>query len=449
MKKICLFLLCSFSTFACGMELQHKKEYSIKHEEDLTEIPLQPLQKIPLTANELGWEKLNDIALYKEPVTEYINTWVKKTSKEENNQLSTQLDHNRMQQLYNQANTFIKKYHSTETAATLRNPDLILLLKNMHEANQNDINEDMISNFIYKNYHENFYSHYYKQRAILLFYCLKRYRLQKTINEQLPPENHCEEKYKPITKNIKSKLAQTLDLNITETVSANPNYWEKNSFDNAFKRKYPAYYQLSYDIRELLKEKNQGSVNAIVSCFYNDETQWLKPSSQGIYNNLNRDFYVKSNNVLCGRGIRRYRDYVEETYDLLQIIQNAKTSKDILEEKDLAISILTQKTMPLLDYFFEIKQNNNKVIILCALLEKYNKKRQKKKTPTPQQLFYYETLTDTINIAFPDSFNKTLFDKNHYAFEEFKQLIEDINILNNSSAEDIQKCVTALYGKES
>jgi hypothetical protein len=88
---ICLMHLTSL---LC-MEKPHKENLFASYTQDsnafalTTHKPTPDYQKIPLTANEPGWEKLNEIAnikntrLSSEPITHYTNSWVKKTNKEE------------------------------------------------------------------------------------------------------------------------------------------------------------------------------------------------------------------------------------------------------------------------------------------------------------------------------------------------------------------------------
>jgi hypothetical protein len=440
---ICLMHLTSL---LC-MEKQCKENLFVSYAKDTNEFPLTKLkttpvyQKIPLTANEPGWEKLNEIADIKnthlsalsEPITQYTNSWIKKTNKEEQKPNSPII-----QKLYEQAfslaqDSWINGYRN------IKNKDLLILLRNMHEAEQYSINEDIMGAFTYKQScgKENYFAA--RRCATLLFGYFKKYRLNATkAKELLQPHNYFDRVDKKEEKKIAVNLCKQLDITLTE-ISYQENTAKKINVD------FPHFWQLEVDLEKLFLS-DEDKLQTLICCIYNQK-KLSKNCPHGTYTDLKAEFCKETASLL--ELFHYVKEQEQRTYNIIQMIENAKKAKEILHEKDLALSILKSDKLTFYDYFHtpeSVTDKKNKAIILCNLIDHYNKTKNEKMTPIPDQFVAYN-LNKNLDIALPDSFNHTLFDKDSYAFEEFKQLCIAIRELVDLKSKHIQECVTYLYGK--
>jgi len=319
---------------------------------------------------------------------------------------------NRIQKLYVQLFSFTKLYERKQylNPPLLINDKLISLLNSIHNDQKNhNITEDIIGHFAYEKYDSTLSI----DRSLLLLSFLKKYRLEtKETNEQLPFIDHNELISEPI---------------VSDYSEYNNLTWEQLSSHTCIKQKlkinlqtYPAYCALMWNIEKLFHE-NSEKIQALVRCLYTDEKEFSKNKLQKLYDNLRVDFPLKVTQLLQYKA-DDIEKHLDQLYDLLQIIEYAKRSHHIKEENELAIAEIL-----IWDNNFGVFQPypTFSTPIVCSLIEIYNNAKSKKITPIIQQYLGY-TLQQNWNLALPHSFNNSLFDKNMYAFEEFADLIKDI-----------------------
>ena len=431
---ICLMHLTSL---LC-MEKPRKQNLFVPYTEDANAFTLTTLksvpdyQPIPLTANEPGWEKLNEIGDIKntyhsplEPITQYTTSWVPRPASQRI-----------IEKLYDQAYFFAHNNWNRD----IKNKDLLLLLRNIHEAERYNINEDIMGAFAYNQTYKEGYFTEDSSRArgtILLFGYFKKYRLNATeAKELLPPHNYFDvvEEEKKIAINLSKQLGITLTK-----VSYQKNTEKKTSAD------FPHFWQLAVHLKKLFGSGGE-KMKTLVCYIYNQENL-SKDYPHETYTDLKAEFYKETAYLL---ELFSYVDEPEQrTYNLIQMIENGKKAKEVLHEKDLALSILKSDKLTFSDYFRTqeyITNTKNKAILLCNLIDHYNTTKKGKITPIPDQWRAYN-VNNGLYLALPDSFNHTLFDKDMYAFEELDQLLTAIKELKYLKSKDIQKCVTDLYGK--
>ena len=143
-------------------------------------------------------------------------------------------------------------------------------------------------------------------------------------------------------------------------------------------------------------------------------------------------------------------------YDVIKIIEAGTTLIPEKQEYDFGYDIIeselttTEKLFtflsPVAGKIHNTFYTKKLIGILCLLIKKYNNQRKDKKTPTYNQFeAYNEFRYYNSDFALPDSCDNTLFNKTIYAFDEFKELIDNIRILTNSSDENIQECIDQFY----
>ena len=131
-------------------------------------------------------------------------------------------------------------------------------------------------------------------------------------------------------------------------------------------------------------------------------------------------------------------------YSILETIEKAKMYGALDNERDLGYYALAYKTTlldtmtmePVNCYYDSTK---GKISLLCSHIEKYNRVRNSKTTPTSSDLFSYNVAKD-VHLIVPEALNS-----NNIAYEEYDQLIKNIDILRDSPEPEVQRIVNVLY----
>jgi hypothetical protein len=321
-----------------------------------------------------------------------------------------------VEKLYNDVSAFIQINMNGYLLRSdqLRSKKLSHLITSMNKAQSNGFHEDYMGIFS----HNKNCSH---PQIPLFFGCLKKYRLTtSTTNETLPFYN--KEKAEPLFDN---SLAYALGITNSPT-------------------QYPAYIHLTHCLSALSLQKIE-TVTTLASCLYKNQHILFKNEAVS-YTDLKNDFYNRAYDLLQDGLSFDVRSKSNDIYNLLHIIEKAKINKDIDQERNLGDGIINTKPKAVLDWFIDedLNSTKNRISLFCIFIEKYNRARGNKKIPTGEQYDCY-CLQQKIDLAFPDSFNSTLFDKNIYAFTEFEQLTSDTQKLMNSDDETVQQSVDQIY----
>lgn len=452
MKKIFAFLLLATHIVSTSCMQQQRPKIH------------QPApQNIPVCeANELGWERYDKIMnmTYKRdkaiaPNEIELTPIYRPATMDTNNTASTkkQCDEKErkpflrtlipvqpntdIQQLYDNAFTVIKNL-STKT--------LITLITDMNNAKNKNINEDVMGKYSYDKWLDK--QEGLEEKMVLFFGYLKRYNTKvNNTKEPLPSNNELYKKTStPITKN---QLAQILDLPSSANTSKTYYIYDHESVCS----NYPAFYKLEH----ASKIYWNGMTKNLLSYVYSNKEIPQNDYSQLSYADLKDKFYKLASCVIC---YTKYGEYQELTgsylYDLIKIIEIETTSIPKKQEYDFVYDLIeleptaTEKLCTFLNFVASILANNalhtKKCIgILCHLIKKYNNQRKNKITPTSNQCKAYEEFRYYPDFALPDSCDNTLFNKEIYALDEFKELVNNIQILVWSSDENIQECIDQLY----
>ena len=424
MKKIYVYLLLVTNVLPIScMEIERKELFIADPYGDFTEIPLNNLtqqnQNYLCTANEPGWEKLNNIAnglysnnkaivknptdlkpIYRPTINTNNTATTKKQIKSQEKKpfLKTivpqmQPDYDLMEKLcINACRIFYPQ---------VRNQSLTSLIQKMNSAKTTGITEDIMGNFSCSRW---WGAHYKIHHAALLFGCLKK-----------PGQAQY------------NQLAQDLGI-----------------INNSLFQENPTYNHLKNILKILKTKENFSTIQLLACCLYSNEKTVIEDYFSGSYTNLTEEFHKKASDLFL------YGGSLQELYNLVQIIDRAKTLRDIQKEKNLGYAILAFEP-PIIESFFKqlnvdhsISDIKNRISLLCLLIKKYNQSRGSKTTPTGKQNVCYKLVKD-LDLALPDSFNNNLFDQNCYAFEEFEQLKTETATLMNSEEQTVHNCVTIRY----
>jgi len=315
--------------------------------------------------------------------------------------------------LYEHAFQFISDagYFSHHNPA---NKNVIYLIIHMNSLRKSDITEDYMSMYAYNKCDWRNDS-IKKQKIPLFFGCIKQYRLNVTpTKEHLP-------------------LTSYYDLVKTESSisSSLPTPTTSNPLQNGtFRKIYPAYYTLVQSLASLLK---LSTLKDLLIFLYSKRKISFHHYPENIIFDVKNDFYPRVH-FLLDMDIVEFTDNLDKFYNLLQMIDKAKQSESIIDEKQLAQTILDLDLTPSNTFasIEVIAHQKNRVSQFCLLLQQYNQKRLPKKTPTPAQ-YQHHDLIERLNLALPDSFDSTLMDEKEVAFEEFKELLEKIIKLKHST----------------
>jgi hypothetical protein len=466
-KAYVLLLIASHVVSLSSMEMQkHKQQLFPKSPySDTTEIPLATLnprtaiathiQKsapIAIVANEPGWKKCNEIMnmtykrnqpivihnpftpdltpIYKQP-TKSIKHQEKKPLLRTN--ISPQPDNNVMQELYDKVYSFIwDECRNKRLNQLTQNKELVRIIEHMNNARSSNINEDVIGRFAYNK--EGFICSVASKYVPLFFTLLKRYTSTTNVTKEPLPFN-----------------AATQELTLEQVIGISNHTNNKTDILDVYSylEQSPAFFHLHFALRYLLQCFAIEGVDNFTTYLYGDEKILLEDYEDGSYIDLKNEFYDKAYNVLL------HNNNAQDIYHLIQIIDKAKTSKNIHQESNLANAILnfdfeptktiTAQVMRLFEESHSTINIKNRISVFCSLVAKYNDLRLTKITPTPRQYKAY-LLKKQLDIPLPDSVYKAhLLDDNSYAFTAFKQLIENTNILIKSDDKNVQKCVAQLY----
>ena len=317
----------------------------------------------------------------------------------------------------------MKKLHH-DAIQYLNNSDdkkFVCLINDMNYAKNNDIHEDMMIQFAIENLPFVIFRDSNELLTPLFFSCLKKYFITiKISQEAIAKDNTVLAKYTP--------LALIFEPN---TAIA-----------------HPALIQLKKNINTI---SHQCNALWFLIFLYTSKAipQTLSSeSSSKSYDDLKYDFYRNASlDFICKR--------IGPLYPYIQRINTAKESHFIEEEKDFGYAMLTYKPSISINYnnfmstpisrSYSSADIKNRISLFCSLIEKYNQTRADKITPSIAQYDAY-LLHKQINfIPFPDSFDNTLFDENHYAFKEQEELIKTTTTLLEASDEDVQQWTNNLY----
>jgi hypothetical protein len=132
-------------------------------------------------------------------------------------------------------------------------------------------------------------------------------------------------------------------------------------------------------------------------------------------------------------------------YRVLETIEKAKMYGALDNERDLGYyalayktTLLDKMTMEPVNCFYD--STKGKIGLLCSCVEKYNRVRGSKITPTPCDVSCYNAVQKKIHLILPDALNS-----NNVAYEEYDQLLKNIDILRESSDPVVESIVNVLY----
>jgi hypothetical protein len=292
------------------------------------------------------------------------------------------------------------KHQALDTA--IRNKKLITVIKLMNAAKHNGITEDFMGNFSYEKYQK--ITHPYAVDAFtpFVFSYLKKYMLTLRDSEE--------------------KLALSTD-NLSSP--------------------HPAYDKL---IQNIIKVFESSTYIAIPYLYASEKILSEKQEQYTHISNLNECFETLV--FIC---LQRGGYYRHNLYDLLNLIEHIKKSKNIKREKDLGHAILAlEKQQSLKEKFFGYPEHDysiyhkNYIAMFCIYIKWYQQARGNKVTPLPIQSLI-QNIKKNRNIALPDSFNTNLLDENYYALKEFNQLLKSYENLHKTNAADLQELVDQHY----
>lgn len=407
------------------------------------EIPLQIIQSTPpkilCTANQTNWQQLNKIM-----VADYTNTanlepiYKTKTEQLEEQQLllktikSKEPNPEIVKQLFDS----VDKIRDTKHYGFIVVPEkLVTFIANMQKAKNNNIDEDIMMQFSYDRFNKSCST----EREIFTFCYLKKYT--QTVNatqETLPTINDLYKKrlYTIPTNN----LAKILNI---PTTSITTTHLEYDS--HAISLKYPAFEALRYSFCEM-NNLSEYKINLFIQYVFNTHQQ--RKNKYLHWSCTSNDLKNKLNNKienLIGCSKNEFSSYT--LYQLLKIIDAWKIRNPQKEEKDLSYEIIDiRKPQNIINKFFSsemYKFDENRILVLFLLIQKYNKERATKITPRRKQFDVYQIIPS--KIALPNIFDKTLFDKKIYAFDELKNLIDNVKTLLSATNEHIQEIVDYAY----
>jgi len=478
MKKIYVYLLLvtNILSISC-MEKERRVLFPNNLYFCTQEIPLpiylnsnvQPQQKSYLcTANEPGWEKLNDIAniqynnkpviktpadlkpVYRPTISTNNTAQLKNTiiAQEKKPSLKTltpvQPDHNLMQQLYNDAfYVLYDKNYNTKNQLVFNNK-LSDLITNLKKAKHKGINEDLMATYAYEKWTLVSDVQYY---VAVLFYCFKKYNLTTIKTPEDFPLNHniC-----TITLPTTDDFLEILGIECIQETSQR----KVSSCDTTSQGEYPAYSTLVTSLYKLSQD-NSLNIKFLISYLHLKQEVIIKNSPQSSYNDLKKIFYEKAYNLLCIKKICNQYINSNDLYDLLEIVDQIKKDHK-KQELDLGYDILTiGDTETTTSKFFNYVKNDanyyatytkNLINIFCKLIKRYNTEKLDKITPTDAQSLCY-LLYQKLNFTLPDSFDTTLCDENKYAFTKFFGLFDNIVKLKQYDSASVQRFVNKTYPK--
>ncbi|HLW73302.1 MAG TPA: hypothetical protein VKR54_04620 [Candidatus Babeliales bacterium] len=486
MKKISVLLLLSVAHIAltsCMIKFPYDEQpyhtqtskgkpllfsYSAQYnlpQNDCNSIPLQPITPQQpnhiCTANQPGWEKLNDIvyAPYTSdqpiahnptdklrPIYIPITTLPQKSITKQKEEplprtiVPKQPDNDLMQKLYNSTYNFIdtKIFSQKHIAQHVQDQYLTLLILDINKARINGINEDVMGQFAHKQD-----DHITSLIGTTLFFSLlKRYTL--TVNETKEPLPFGFEKPYIYENNL---------IEIFNNSSHPNNTYKSDTNDICFQmNKYPAFIRLYRMLHHAFQTCGSESLDLCGTYLYADQTIVTQNCAQGFYTDLKNEFYSKAYDMFF-----KGTSLPEGIYDLLQIIKTAKNKHDIQNEAELGYDILTFKptnAIAITNTMYQMYNYNDekyaphnakkRISLFCKLVEKYNHARTTKKIPTDKQYIVYKMI-HTLDLALPDVFNNELLDDNQYAFTEWEQLERSTKALEYADDQQIQQCVDQLY----
>jgi hypothetical protein len=313
---------------------------------------------------------------------------------------------------------------------------LVSLINRMNQARYNGIHEDIMGKYAYNKKSQCHYVHEGITYDIiklgsLFFSLLKTYNLTvRETGEQLPFHLHTKKVY---LKDIFSVPSDTNKISSDVT----------NIYEDFVT--YPAFFQLLHAIQYAAQELPLDSVNIFTEYLYSNQNLLLQNYSQGSYanSNLKNEFYTNAYNLLLDNGT------THDLYHLMQMIDRAKSMKDIKNEDDLANGILrfdpnhpwTAMAFSILDENHSVENVKKRIALFCVLAKEYNNARLNKTTPTAAQCYAY-AVKKSLNIAVQDN---SLFDENRFAFASFDQLIKGTELLQEANTDKIDTYFTQCY----
>ena len=322
------------------------------------------------------------------------------------------------------------------------NNKLVKLIDAINKARINGIDEDAMGKFAYeqqlsdeeaqKKFHYNKTEHQIRCYiyTTLFFSYLKRYTL--TVNETGEPL--------PFTCKTQPCLADIFDTPPNE--SKKLDIYDILAFpltSSTFKT-HNAFAYLEYVLRNLAHLYSYLAAKHLTGYLHENNNQpAIKDLPKHCSHNL---IYDQTYHFLLHNGS------CEHLYEILTIIETAIKSKVIKNEIALGYDILSfTPTITILNFWneqYDTPLTKSCIALLCALIKKYNNARGNKLTPTCIQYEAYALYKD-LNLARPNSCKCAQLNRKHYAFVEFKQLLEDRRALIHADDTSVEQQIAKLY----
>jgi hypothetical protein len=302
-----------------------------------------------------------------------------------------------------QDNPFLKKHQKLTHLITL-----------MRQAKKNNIHEDFMSRYAYE---KSCRYQYYKAFVPLLFGCLKKYIATTNSTNETIPFNGI-----------------FFDTDTVKTLKLTCQPVTKEDIDK-IPQTYPAYSAL---INAFTEKSVLTGFDELLNCLYINTATLFSDCKQYNVDDFD-DFYFYAVQLFD----EIYRK--EAVYNIINLVGCIK-NKENISCKEMCHKILnfhakqTLKTWWNYGTYIDTVYQKNKIALLYTLVEEYNCARKHKTTPTEKQCAAYNQ-KNRINIALPDNFDATLFDRKVYAFTAFGKLKDGIGTISRASSEDLQQMV--------
>lgn len=330
-----------------------------------------------------------------------------------------------MEALHGQAYNILNRYrhNTTRSKQKFENEQFAQIIKDMNNAKEKGINENLMGEFAYKKG--------WDSCIPIIFMLLKKYNATvQATGEKLP---FVYSSKKPSLTEILNTRTNTNTKNVTPHITNTCNEITK----------YPAFFQLIYTLCDTAQEQlSYSSTETFMTYLYENNNILLEDYSDGSYKDFKSEFYTKAYDML--------QAFLHESgvncYNLVQMIDKAKEMGEIHNEDDLIAHMASytapQSFMTQLKSTFDsshIDTERKRIVLFCRLVKIYNNKRGFKMTPTLNQHHAY-SVKRALDISLPESLkNKDLLDENSYAFEEIAALKDATNVLKKLDANEIKE----------
>jgi hypothetical protein len=422
--SVCVISLCNIFSVVC---MERERPQLPRHEPYPMQYTQQPqyIISVPttystnnhvITAMEHGWEQLHEIEYapyrshaiplqpmyYPQQQQHYASQIVLNTHK------SVPSNYERMKKLYDKVAQLFSFEDVTCEKTDEFSVKINACVNACNKAKKYEINEDNLSKFAMQQKED------CASKAAVFFCLLKKYNQTTMIEDG--------ETNIPLIKS--SSLAQSLDLVV----------------DMMIKQVY---------VSQAMESLFMGicGVKITRESFLRELVTWLHANKQGEKENntfIPLDPEWRKSFLYYAFGIINKHYSVNMIYSVLETIEKAKMYGVLDNERDLGYYALAYKTtlldtmtMEPVNYFYD--STKGKISLLCSCVEKYNRVRSSKTTPTSCDVSCYNMAKD-VHLIVPDALNS-----NTIAYEEYDQLLKNIDILRESPEPEVQRCVNVLY----